>query len=220
VSVITDPGFPADPAVVAALRMASERLSYAGYLVEESCAPSLERAGELYYQIMSIWGRVQEEQPAVEGIAPGEFARFWAGFAEPWTAASGKHGFDPMMERAAIARAWHSFMATAPLVLAPVCATPAFEVGADLEPQWQADWPAAIRVTVAVNLLGLPSVAVPVGLADGLPQGVQIIGPRFREDLCLDAAEAVEARLTPVDLSPGPRLEALPRVRLFPACTE
>ena len=55
---------------------------------------------------------------------------------------------------------------------------------------------------VAVNLLGLPAVAVPVGEANGLPQGVQVIGPRFREDACLDAAEAIEARvgtITPID---------------------
>jgi amidase len=203
VSVITDPGSPADPAVVRALGVAAERLAEAGYVVDEAAAPALERAGELYYQIMSTWGRVHERQPPVDAVAPGEFARFWAGFAEPWTAASGKQGFDPMMERAVIARAWDSWMATAPLVLAPVCASPAFEVGTDLEPEWQARWPAAIRVTVAVNLLGLPSVAVPVGVAGGLPQGVQIIGPRFREDLCLDAAEAVEAPLTPVNLESG-----------------
>jgi amidase len=43
---------------------------------------------------------------------------------------------------------------------------------------------------------------VPVGVANGLPQVVQVIGPRFREDACLDAAEAIEARLgtiTPID---------------------
>jgi len=59
-----------------------------------------------------------------------------------------------------------------------------------------------MRLVVSVNLLGLPSVAVPVGLADGIPQGVQIIGPRYREDLCLDAAEAIERQvdvLTPID---------------------
>ena len=60
-----------------------------------------------------------------------------------------------------------------------------------------------MRLVVSVNLLGLPSVAVPVGVADGLPQGVQIIGSRYREDLCLDAAEAIERQvgvLTPIDL--------------------
>jgi amidase len=43
---------------------------------------------------------------------------------------------------------------------------------------------------------------VPTGLADGLPVGVQIVGPRFREDLVLAAAEAIEAkvqRLVPID---------------------
>ena len=44
----------------------------------------------------------------------------------------------------------------------------------------------------AVNLLGLPAAAVPAGLHNGVPIGVQIIGPRFREDLCLDAAQAIE----------------------------
>lgn len=57
-------------------------------------------------------------------------------------------------------------------------------------------------MALAVNALGLPAVAVPVGLAHGLPQVVQLIGARYREDLCLDAAEAIEQRLgilTPID---------------------
>ena len=35
---------------------------------------------------------------------------------------------------------------------------------------------------------------VPTGVVDGLPTGVQILAPRFREDLCLAAGEAIEAR--------------------------
>ncbi len=61
---------------------------------------------------------------------------------------------------------------------------------------------ASARMIVVVNLLGLPSVAIPTHEANALPHGVQIIGPRFREDLCLDAAEAVEQRLgtlAPID---------------------
>jgi amidase len=55
---------------------------------------------------------------------------------------------------------------------------------------------------MAVPVLGLPGMAVPTGVAGGLPMGVQIIGPRFREDLCLAATEAIEAAaglLTPID---------------------
>jgi amidase len=50
--------------------------------------------------------------------------------------------------------------------------------------------------------LGLPSVAVPTGLAQGLPVGVQVVAARWREDLALDAAEIIEAAAplpTPID---------------------
>ncbi len=54
----------------------------------------------------------------------------------------------------------------------------------------------------SINALGLPAIALPVGTGGGLPQSVQVIGPRYREDLCLDAAAALEDRvgvITPVD---------------------
>lgn len=57
-------------------------------------------------------------------------------------------------------------------------------------------------MVLAGRLLGLPAVALPVGIAAGLPQPVQVIGPRYREDLCVDAAAAIENRvgiLTPID---------------------
>jgi Asp-tRNA(Asn)/Glu-tRNA(Gln) amidotransferase A subunit family amidase len=46
-----------------------------------------------------------------------------------------------------------------------------------------------------------------IAQVNGLPQGVQVIGPRFREDLCLDAAAVIEAgtgQLTPIDPRPRP----------------
>jgi amidase len=40
-------------------------------------------------------------------------------------------------------------------------------------------------------------------VTDGLPLGVQVIGSRYREDLCLDAAEAIEAgQALPVPIDP------------------
>ena len=47
--------------------------------------------------------------------------------------------------------------------------------------------------TQAQNMTGHPAVSVPAGrTADGVPFGLQITGPRFRDHLVLDLAEAWE----------------------------
>ena len=51
----------------------------------------------------------------------------------------------------------------------------------------------SIRVSLISPLLGVPALAVPVGCNGRLRPGVQILAPRFREDLCLDAGEVIEA---------------------------
>ena len=67
-----------------------------------------------------------------------------------------------------------------------------FEVGKDLTTSGVAVILHGMCMAVAINALGLPAVALPVGTGDGLPQSVQVIGPRYREDLCFDAAAALE----------------------------
>jgi amidase len=90
-------------------------------------------------------------------------------------------------------------------VLAPVCCERPWLVDEDISRIEEIS--EAMRMVVPVNVLGLPSCAVPVGCDDGLPQGVQLIGARFREDLLLDAAQAVEDR-APVITPIQPRVAA------------
>jgi amidase len=108
-----------------------------------------------------------------------------------------------LAERNRIAREWTQFALQYPLILGPISTMLPFPVGYDLAGKAAVqELLQSMRLAVSVNLLGLPSVAVPVGLAEGLPQAVQIIGPRYREDLCLDAAEAIEQQagvLTPIE---------------------
>jgi aspartyl-tRNA(Asn)/glutamyl-tRNA(Gln) amidotransferase subunit A len=46
--------------------------------------------------------------------------------------------------------------------------------------------------TVPVNLTGMPAISLPCGFVDGLPVGMQLIAPSFREDLLFKASYAFE----------------------------
>ena len=48
--------------------------------------------------------------------------------------------------------------------------------------------------TVPANLVGIPALSVPVGFADGLPVGMQLMAPHFGEQKLFAAAAAYEAR--------------------------
>jgi aspartyl-tRNA(Asn)/glutamyl-tRNA(Gln) amidotransferase subunit A len=47
--------------------------------------------------------------------------------------------------------------------------------------------------TLPVNIAGLPGLSVPCGFSDGLPVGMQLIGPHFSEEILLRTAHAYEA---------------------------
>jgi aspartyl-tRNA(Asn)/glutamyl-tRNA(Gln) amidotransferase subunit A len=51
----------------------------------------------------------------------------------------------------------------------------------------------ANRITIPCNLTGMPAISVPCGFSDGLPVGLQIMGPAFAEPLVLRVAAAYEA---------------------------
>jgi len=99
-------------------------------------------------------------------------------------------------ERTRMTRQWSVFLDDHPLVLTPFLMRPTFAWDYDAQgfAQTKDLFDAAIY-SFGVNYLGLPAGLVPVGLVDGLPAGVQIVGRRFREDLILDAMAVVEAQV-------------------------
>lgn len=76
------------------------------------------------------------------------------------------------------------------VMITPVSPTPPFKIGE------KSDDPLAMYLmdvfTVTANLTGNPSLSVPVGFINGLPNGMQIIGPHFSEDLLFRVGHAFE----------------------------
>ena len=48
-------------------------------------------------------------------------------------------------------------------------------------------------LTIPVNLAGLPGISIPAGFVEGLPVGLQLIGPKYSEETIYQAASAFEA---------------------------
>jgi amidase len=73
-----------------------------------------------------------------------------------------------------------------------------FPDGLDLrgEAGFQRVWDAQL-VLRALPAMGLPGLTVSTNLVGSVPVGVQVVAGRYREDLCLRAGQAIEARGTP-----------------------
>ena len=202
VAVVVDPaGQGTATQVQDGIRRAAAALDEAGYAVEEAEPPSIDLAARaclaMYNtpDIRALWEMTSEMMPADTRRFLSEFYAA-VGDADP---VATMHSF---VTRHTLLRAWGEFQQTHPLIVAPICTDIPFEAGTDLDDGRVAETVRSMRMAMAINALGLPAVALPVGIADGLPQAVQVIGPRYREDLCLDAAAAREVRLgiiTPID---------------------
>ncbi|MFP3936763.1 MAG: amidase family protein, partial [Phycisphaerae bacterium] len=77
------------------------------------------------------------------------------------------------------------------VLLGPVAPTPAFRLGEKTDDPLQMYL--SDIYTISVNLAGLPGLALPAGVSQqGLPLGVQLIGPVFSEDTLLRAGRMFE----------------------------
>ncbi|OCC16439.1 Aspartyl-tRNA(Asn) amidotransferase subunit A [Dissulfuribacter thermophilus] len=88
-------------------------------------------------------------------------------------------------------------------ILTPVAPTPAFKLGEKLDDPLQMYL--SDIFTIPVNLAGLPAISVPCTLSnDGLPIGVQFVGPPFKDEVCIHVGGAFEAIRGP--FAPWPEL--------------
>ncbi|OEV13918.1 amidase [Streptomyces nanshensis] len=203
VAVVADPGGRGvHPTVRAAVARAAAALRDAGYDVREVAdVPRLDEALEAYGRITVT--EFAPRWPLVRTLL-GEGGDRWIATAMEQTPPATSAELTELMGTwLGIRRSWAEFLEEHPLLLAPVFTEPPVEPGLESRDTESRDRVAsAMRLCTASSFAGVPAVAVPTGVSDGLPTGVQLISRPFREDLCLTAAQHIEDAfgiLTPID---------------------
>ncbi len=195
-ALVTDLSMP--PAFADGVREAGRALEAAGYQVVEATPPGVEMATTVW-RVLMHFGIVDDLPILRQLITPAA-----AVVLEQTISSSAMPAAAAFVERRRLQREWSQFFAEHSVVVGPTwCAGP-FPHDADLDPETGMDIILdRLPFIIPGNVLGIPSVALPVGLgADGLPLGVQVYADLWRDDLSLAAAQVIEdglGTLTPID---------------------
>ncbi|OYW27036.1 MAG: amidase [Caulobacter sp. 12-67-6] len=212
---LDEPGFELDPGMRRVIERFAKQLQDHGAIVEPASGPvsggeTLEIYTGLLYPL--LWAKAPAAEMALyEALrGPAKLARRLGAGPLSWAqgvlAATARYRDWRATEerRAARIEAIDTFFTRFDVLLAPCAPTPAFEhdhgprptrklklsTGRRIDYLQLMSWPALATVW------GLPATAIPVGLTDdGLPVGVQLIGPRDGDARTLGVARAIEERL-------------------------
>jgi amidase len=209
---------PVAAAVEQRVRDAARLLEEHGATVDDAARPDFtsEHTGRLYRALlMGFLGGVQPPPVYAEfakqaaALDPGD----QSDVAEMLRAQTMSHHvwLGLHNERAQLRWAWHRFFQDHDVLVTPICATSAFlrdegpmgERRIDVDGQEQNHYLQMFWAGLS-GLPELPSTIVPTGPgADGLPIGVQLIGPAWGDRVTIGAAAALEAAGCVFQAPPG-----------------
>ncbi|MBR1837415.1 MAG: aspartyl/glutamyl-tRNA amidotransferase subunit A, partial [Kiritimatiellae bacterium] len=207
-----------DPEVMALVRAAIDKAADAGAEVREISLPHTEYAIAVYYICATAeasanlarfdgvrYGRRRVgpdgslqslyDRSRTDGFGPEVKRRILLG---TWVLSSGysdAYYRRALKVRTLVRRDFDAAFGECDVVMCPVAPTPAFKLDSTVNDPLKAYLGDAF--TVPANLAGLCGVSVPCGrtAAEGLPVGLQILGPAFGEPRLLAAAKAMETLL-------------------------
>lgn len=203
-----------DPALVALARQAADALAAEGARVEELDL-DLSSGHEAFLALRGLWvlGQHLELVDRLDQLGDNLAGNLRLGLAlSPAQIATA------MQERSALFRTVSAALARVDVLLTPTVAVPPFRIADGLPTevnghpmQTYIDW---IAPTYLLSLTSLPVLNVPCGHdADGLPAGVQLVGPVDGEERVLGVGAAIEARIQPAQPRLAPLREAARRAR-------
>lgn len=194
VGLVTHDGDHIDSHVVDSVKRVGAALEDAGYVVDEVSMPMTD-------VFFTLWERLGVLDLAL-GLAPmlkdiddsglhTAISDWVTTLPEP----TPQTFMSALVDRDFVMRAWTRFLADHPIVVSPLMSLTSIPRGFDI------DHPGAMtelihigRWGVNLSAVSMPALAFPTGKVNGVPIGVQIFSRAWREDLLLDAGDALEAR--------------------------
>jgi aspartyl-tRNA(Asn)/glutamyl-tRNA(Gln) amidotransferase subunit A len=202
-----------DPRIAARTRAAVERLRHLGAEIKDVSLPHTELAIAVYYIVAPAEAssnlarfdgvRYGRREPAdglrdmYERTRSGGFGREVTRRILLGTYVLSAGYYDAYYRkaqevRALIARDFARAFEQVDLLFTPTTPTPAFPLGAVSDPY---EMYLSDIFTATANLAGIPAMSLPIGRADGLPIGGQLLAPHFGEPTMFRAAYALERSL-------------------------
>lgn len=182
-----------DPGIAALVRRAADLLSVAGYEVEEVDPPPIIDAAREWFRAGITEMRYTIDAP-IRAHGSDDIQQIF-----DWYYAMGEildvEGYITAFgDRTRLVRDWSVFQERYPIVLTPFLMRPLYDWDYDLQGfEAVKDLFDAAVYSTGINYLGLPAGVISLDLVAGRPAAVQLVGPKYREDLICAVMADLEA---------------------------
>jgi len=186
---------PLDSSVERAMTTAIAALKDAGIEAREVAPPGAA-------DLPALWGKLLFTEAdilmrgSIEEHGSDAMRSYFAAFADMFDLSDTEGLLRGLQQRIVYQRAWAEMFTQVDVLMMPTSLSGPFRNDQDFkEPATLPSIVGAQAPLLAVNLLGLPSAALPTHLEDGVPSGVQLVGPMLQDGFVLDVAERLEREL-------------------------
>ncbi|MGB1212987.1 MAG: amidase [Pikeienuella sp.] len=196
VGFATNPfGTTIDPAVEDAMTRAIQGLRDAGITTREVTPPSIPELAQLWGDLLFTETH-HTSRSVMEQLGSPEMQVLIQTYSDRSEQLGIEGYIDALTRRGRIQREWSLMFNDVDLLLMPTSLVKPFENDLDFKTPAKIPYILDAQAPLyVVNTLGLPAAALPTHLDNGVPVGVQLVGPMLDDWFVLDVAERLERGL-------------------------